>query len=105
MPLLQKSNGYRSITRIKAFLRTYPSFPYIIKWLLISLLTGICIGSASALFLQTLNWITDFRESHLWIIALLPLAGFIIGLTYHLLGKKVEAGNNLLIDTIHDPKE
>lgn len=30
---------------------------------------------------------------------------FFIGLLYHYLGKDIEAGNNLLIDTIHDPKK
>lgn len=31
--------------------------------------------------------------------------GFLIGLLYYYLGKDIEAGNNLLIDTIHDPKQ
>jgi len=62
-------------------------------------------GSVSAFFLQTLDWVTNFRETHIWIIALLPLGGLFVGLIYHKIGKSVEAGNNLLIDTIHDPKE
>jgi H+/Cl- antiporter ClcA len=61
-------------------------------------------GSASAGFLQSLEWATNFRENHLWLIALLPIAGFLIGLLYYYWGKDVEAGNNLLIDNIHDPK-
>jgi H+/Cl- antiporter ClcA len=36
---------------------------------------------------------------------LLPIGGFLIGLLYYYLGKDIEAGNNLLIDTIHDPKQ
>jgi H+/Cl- antiporter ClcA len=101
----QKSKGQKSFIRTKAFFRAYPSLPYIIKWLFISLVIGACIGTASALFLKTLGWVTDFRENHLWLIALLPVAGFVIGYIYHQFGKEVEAGNNLLIDTIHDPKE
>ena len=66
---------------------------------------GTLIGSASAFFLQTLDWATNFRENHLWLIALLPIGGFLIGLLYYYLGKDIEAGNNLLIDTIHDPKQ
>ncbi|UQB68655.1 voltage-gated chloride channel family protein [Epilithonimonas zeae] len=101
----QKSNRRKSLIILKVFFRHYPSLPYITKWLLISLLIGAIIGSASAFFLQTLDWVTNFREAHIWIIALLPLAGLFVGLMYHKIGKSVEAGNNLLIDTIHNPKE
>ena len=89
----------------KLFFRTYPAIPYIFKWTLICACIGICIGSASAGFLQSLEWATDFRENHLWLIALLPIGGFAVGLIYHTMGKDIEAGNNLLIDTIHDPKQ
>ena len=100
----KKSATRKSSVQFKLFFRKFPAFPYIIKWLLISTVIGICTGSASAGFLITLNWATDFRENHIWLIALLPIAGLSIGLLYHYLGKDVEAGNNLLIDTIHNPK-
>lgn len=34
----------------------------------------------------------------------MPVGGLIIAYVYHLFGKKVEAGNNLLIDEIHNPQ-
>jgi H+/Cl- antiporter ClcA len=101
----QRSIIEEFVIRLKVFFRHYPSLPYIIKWLLISLLVGILAGSTSAFFLRTLDLVTSFRESHTWIIALLPLAGLLVGLMYYNFGKNVEAGNNLLIDTIHNPKE
>ncbi|ALR32493.1 chloride channel protein [Chryseobacterium sp. IHB B 17019] len=70
-----------------------------------SLIIGALVGTASAGFLQSLEWVTHFRENHVWLIAFLPVAGFLIGFLYHHLGKDIEAGNNLLIDSIHDPKE
>ncbi|QNN42047.1 voltage-gated chloride channel family protein [Pedobacter roseus] len=76
-----------------------------LKWLLISVLLGGIIGSASALFLSTLNWATNYREQHLWIIAFLPLAGVIIGLAYHYWGTAVVKGNNLLIEELQSPKK
>ncbi|AZA51461.1 chloride channel protein [Chryseobacterium carnipullorum] len=79
--------------------------PYILKWLCISIIIGGLVGTASAGFLQSLEWATQFRESHIWLIALLPVAGFFIGLLYYYYGKDVEAGNNVLIESIHDPKE
>ncbi|MCX2495812.1 voltage-gated chloride channel family protein [Pedobacter sp. PF22-3] len=75
-----------------------------VKWLFISTILGGIIGSASALFLETLNWATDYREQHLWIIAFLPIAGIIIGLAYHYWGAKVVKGNNLLIEELQSPK-
>ncbi|PKF73580.1 chloride channel protein [Chryseobacterium sp. PMSZPI] len=78
--------------------------PYIAKWLCISIIIGALVGTASAGFLQSMEWVTNYRENHLWLIALLPVAGFLIGLLYYYWGKDVEAGNNLLIDNIHDPK-
>jgi H+/Cl- antiporter ClcA len=80
-----------------------PSF--ILKWLGISTVIGILIGSASAGFLTSLTYVTAVREAHPFLIYFLPLAGFLVGLMYHLLGKDVEGGNNNLIDTIHDPRE
>lgn len=87
------------------FFRKFPAIPYILKWLCISIIIGAAVGSASAGFLKSLEWVTNFRENHIWIIAFLPVAGFLIGLLYYYLGKDVEAGNNLLIESIHDPKE
>ncbi|MEG4012082.1 MULTISPECIES: voltage-gated chloride channel family protein [unclassified Microcoleus] len=74
------------------------------KWFIISCLVGILSGLGSAALLASLEWATNWRESHLWIIALLPLAGFLSGWIYDQYGKNVEAGNNLLLEEIHNPK-
>ncbi len=62
-------------------------------------------GSASALFLLLLEAATKWRETHLWIIALLPLGGFLIGYIYYKYGSSVVRGNNQIIDEYHSPKE
>ncbi|WP_185113844.1 voltage-gated chloride channel family protein [Chryseobacterium indologenes] len=101
----QRTFTRKTIFHLQFFFRKYPALPYIVKWLCISMILGALVGTASAGFLQSLEWATNFRESHLWLIALLPVAGFLIGLLYYYFGKDVDAGNNLLIDNIHDPKE
>lgn len=101
----QKPIGKTIAFQTKLFFGKYPAIPSILKWTFISSLIGVLIGSASAGFLQSSNWATDFRENNLWLIALLPIAGLFIGLLYHYFGKDVEAGNNLLIDGIHEPKQ
>ncbi len=88
---------------IRFFFRKYPALPYVLKWLCISLVIGVLVGTASAGFLISLQWATDFRENHLWLIGLLPVAGMAVGLVYHYWGKEVEAGNNLLLNTINHP--
>ena len=100
----QRTQGKKAVFHTRFFFRKFPAIPYILKWLCISIIIGVLVGTASAGFLQSLEWATNFRENHLWLIALLPAAGFLIGLLYHYFGKDVEAGNNLLIDTIHEPK-
>lgn len=79
--------------------------PYLARWLLLAGLVAVLAGTASALFLASLEWATLTRERHLWLIALLPIAGFGVGWVYLQFGRSVEAGNNLLIDEIHDPKK
>ena len=79
--------------------------PYMGKWLSLAIIVAILAGSASALFLFALAWATNWREAHAWGIWLLPLAGFGVGWVYLRLGKSVEAGNNLIIDEIHDPQK
>jgi len=80
-------------------------FVLIAKRLLLCLAIGFATGCASAFFLTALNWVTNWREAHLWIIALLPLGGLIIGLTYHYWGNNVVKGNNLLLEELHTPRQ
>ncbi|MEK6423691.1 MAG: chloride channel protein, partial [Burkholderia gladioli] len=73
------------------------------RWIALSAIVGALAGSASALFLALLDLATGTRLAHPWLVWLLPAAGFATGWIYLRLGSSVEAGNNLLIDEIHDP--
>ena len=77
------------------------SFRYLLRWLPIAALVGLLGGTASALLLISLEWATVTREAHRWIIALLPLAGLLVGCLYQYLGAAVAGGNNLILDEIH----
>ncbi len=98
---MNKSDSGSIISRAKQF----PAFIYLIKWIFLSTIVGVLAGSASAFFLISLDWVTNWRENHLWIIAFLPLAGLTIGLAYHYWGTEVVKGNNLLIEEFHNPKK
>ena len=96
------------MSTIKKFFLSFEqrfSLLFLLKWAFICLLVGAFAGSASAVFLWFLEWATSYREANVWIIALLPIAGLIIGLSYHYFGESVVKGNNLLIDEYHTPKK
>ncbi|AHM62384.1 Cl- channel voltage-gated family protein [Flammeovirgaceae bacterium 311] len=93
--------------KLRYYFRTIEQLPalvFTLKWLLIACLLGVAVGSASAFFLLSLHWVTDYREENLWIVSLLPLAGLLIGLSYHYLGQNVVKGNNQIIDEILIPQ-
>ena len=76
-----------------------------LKWILICVLVGIFSGSASAFFLVTLDWVTQYREHNNWIIWLLPIGGLLIGFGYYYWGKTVVKGNNLLLEEYENPQK
>ncbi|WP_233170383.1 voltage-gated chloride channel family protein [Aquitalea sp. ASV15] len=82
---------------------TLAMLPRMAKLLLLSCVVALLAGTASAFFLHSLVWATAMRDSHRYLLCLLPLAGFVVGWVYLRYGSRVEAGNNLLIDEIHDP--
>jgi H+/Cl- antiporter ClcA len=82
-----------------------PLFSNLLKWVILVLIVGIAAGTLSAAFLTALNIATTFRDQHIWMLYLLPVAGLIIGLLYHHKGRGVERGNNLVFDTVHNPKD
>lgn len=73
------------------------------KWLAILLTMAAAIGSASALFIWSLDAVTHVRFANPSLVFLLPLGGLAVGLLYHHWGKSANGGNNLLIDEIHQP--
>jgi H+/Cl- antiporter ClcA len=76
-----------------------------LQWIFICVLIGLFSGSASAFFLVSLEWVTQFREHNNWILWLLPIGGLIIGLAYHFLGNDVVKGNNLLLEEYENPQK
>lgn len=75
------------------------------RWTPVSALVGILAGSASALLLWSLDYATSVREAHPWMILLLGPVGGVVGLLYKHFGASVEAGNNLILEQVHDPTQ
>jgi H+/Cl- antiporter ClcA len=77
----------------------------LLQWLGLGAVVGIACGIASAVFLLALEWVTHYRTGHETIVYALPLAGIVVGLIYERWGKSIKAGNNLVLDTIHEDAE
>ncbi|GAB2536173.1 voltage-gated chloride channel family protein [Rufibacter soli] len=92
-----------SLLRAKAYPHLFLNFTFLAGWVFLASLVGVLAGSASALFLVLLDLATTYREENLWVMALLPVGGLIIGWAYHQWGREVEGGNNLLLEAIHTP--
>ena len=80
------------------------SLIFILKWLVISILTIGLIGTATAWFLIALDFVTIWRTDHIWVVNFLPLIGLGIGYAYHYFGTAVQKGNNLILIT-HQAEE
>lgn len=74
-----------------------------VRWGLILVPMAIAVGTLCAAFLWSLDAATNTRFAHLWLLFLLPVGGFAVGWLYHRFGSSVEAGNNLIVDRIHEP--
>lgn len=98
----QRTHTHVIQLQLRLFSRKYPALLYVIKWLFISLIIGITAGTASAGFWNhcrgqpvsgkpcLADCLSSACRTCCWNAVLL-------------LWKDVEAGNNLLIETIHEP--
>ena len=76
---------------------------YLLKWFVLAAPLAVMVGSACALFLWSLDQVTQLRFQQPWLVWLLPIAGMVIVWLYQTWGSSVAAGNNLIIDEIHEP--
>lgn len=72
------------------------------QWIALGSLVGLACGAASALFLWLLEVATELRGRREAIVYALPVAGLGLGWLYERWGQPIKAGNNLVIDTLHD---
>lgn len=74
---------------------------YLLKFTILSVVLGFYIGTGTALFLASLEYVTKYRTNHQWIIYGLPIAGLFIGWMYFKYGNVAKKGNNLIIEQHH----
>ncbi|WP_195576389.1 voltage-gated chloride channel family protein [Paenibacillus sp. 1001270B_150601_E10] len=80
-------------------------FGTLLKWIVLGGGVGILAGTASAIFLKGLDYVTNVRMEHPWLLFFLPLGGALVSYLYFKFGKNSAKGNNLILEQIHDGKE
>lgn len=73
----------------------------LLRWLVLGGLVGLLSGTASAVFLLSLDWATRFRTANPSLLVLLPLAGVLVGWVYHRFAGLAAQGNNLVIEEVN----
>ena len=76
----------------------------LLKWLAVGALVGGVGGFVGALFHLGVNYATNVRLAHPWILYLLPLGGVVIALLYRLC-RLEGAGTNAVIESVHFGKK
>jgi H+/Cl- antiporter ClcA len=87
----------------RPFFEQFFILSHLLRWTVLIIPMAASVGSLVALFLWLLDKATHFRWSHPWLLYLLPVSGIGIYFLYRCLGKNTEAGNNLIMDEIHEP--
>lgn len=96
--IFTKEYWLNCIDRTKRYAKTF------IKWLICSAIIGITCGAVGTAFHYSVEYVTQFRSGHSWIIFLLPAAGLLIVLLYRAGGIKHDKGTNLVIGSIRNPE-
>jgi H+/Cl- antiporter ClcA len=75
----------------------------VVRWAVMLAPMALAVGSLCAAFLWALDRATELRFQYPWLLFGLPLAGLAVGLVYSWKGRPAEAGNNLIVEQIHEP--
>ena len=72
----------------------------LLRWLLVSGLTGVACGLVGAAFYYVVSFVTAARQAHGWLLFCLPLAGLFIVWSYRVLGMENDSGTNQIIASV-----
>ena len=73
---------------------------FVLKWMGISIVLGGICGIVGALFHISIDWVTQWRVAHSYIVFLLPIGGMIIVFLYHCVHLEYEPGTNTIIKSV-----
>jgi len=73
---------------------------FVFKWIGIAIILGSICGIVGAIFHIAVDYATEFRLMHSWIVYLLPLGGLLIVYLYHSVHLDHEPGTNTIIQSV-----
>lgn len=73
---------------------------FVCKWIAIALVLGSVCGVVGALFHLSIDYVTQLRLAHSWIVFGLPIGGIMIVYLYRLVHLSNEPGTNTIIQSI-----
>jgi len=76
------------------------AIPVFLKWLVISTLVGVIVGSICAGFGHTLIFVNSLRQQHPWILLGLPVGGLAIVFLYRVCKNADDRGTNTVLYSI-----
>ncbi|MBQ7563345.1 MAG: chloride channel protein, partial [Lachnospiraceae bacterium] len=76
----------------------------LLKWIIVSLLTGIFCGLIGTLFHKSIECVTELRGEYPWLLFFLPLFGLVITGIYHLFHTNGQNTNDI-IKAVHSGTE
>jgi H+/Cl- antiporter ClcA len=74
----------------------------LLRWMLVSGLTGVACGLVGAAFYYVVSFATTARQTHGWLLFCLPLAGLFIVWSYRVLGMENDSGTNQIIASVRN---
>ena len=73
-----------------------------LKWLLFACLVGGVTGVVGTAFHYSIDWATQFRTAHWWMIFFLPLAGLVIVASYRVTKMQDDRGTEFVIGAVRE---
>ena len=74
------------------------------RWTLLAVCTGVLCGGIGTLFHLAVEWVTEQRTEHVWLLWLLPAAGIAITALYKATGC-VGKGTNDVLRAVQDMEQ
>lgn len=75
-----------------------------VKWILFACLIGGIMGVVGSGFHYAIDWGTELRQAHRWLVCLLPVAGLIIVASYHVTRMEDDRGTEFVLASVREGK-
>lgn len=88
----EKLSLEHKLFEVRAYVR------FFIKWVAAAVVTGLIAGVIGVFFHEALDFVTEYRENHSWIVLCMPIGGVSIVALYKLLKLQQNKGTNAIIE-------